>query len=236
MYSQVGAVIIEKKVKFIYLDALGATRCYPLLMMGEESLTKKDFLRLCNAVEILTFRHSTILKRDAKVLEDVFHGLIKDIRKGKSIDEILEVLKKQDAMKADEQFQLAFAEYEPAYPKTARYTLLKLEEYITGKKQAPLDWSNLTLEHILAEKLDWEGRDEYLERLGNLTLLSFPMNQEAANNPFKDKKKDVYKDEKRIQIAKDLMKLKAFTKKTIISRQKEFAEDAVKIWSSKNIT
>ena len=220
---------------FTYLDALGATRCYPLLMMGEESLAKKDFLKLCNAIEILTFRHSTILKRDAKILEDVFHGLISDIRKGKSIVEVLGVFRKQDAMKADEQFKLAFAEFEPAYHKTARYTLIKLEEYITGKKQAPLDWSNLTLEHILAEKLDWEGRDEYLERLGNLTLLSSKMNEDASNNPFKDKKKDVYKKEKRIQITKDLIKLKAFTKNTIISRQKEFAEDAVKIWSSKNI-
>lgn len=230
----------RKKVAFTYLDALGATRCYPLLMRGEESLAKKDFLKLCRAVEILTFRHSTILKWDAKILEGVFHGLISDIRKGKSIGEILEVFRKQDAMKVkvDEQFKLAFtdSEFKPVNRKAARYTLLKLEEYITGKKQAPFDWNQLTLEHILAEKLDWEGRDEYLERLGNLTLLSFPMNQEAAKKPFKDKKKDVYRKEKRIQITKDLIKLKAFTKKTIISRQKDFAEDAVKIWSSKNIT
>ncbi len=225
----------RKREAFTSLDALEATRCYPLLLMGEESLEKKNFLKLCNAIEILTFRHSTILKRDAKILEDVFHGLISDIRKEKSIGEVLEVFRKQDAMKADEQFKLAFAEFEPAYHKTARYTLLKLEEYITGKKQAPFDWSNLTLEHILAEKLDWEGREEYLERLGNLTLLSFPMNQEASNKPFKQKLKDVYKEEKRIQITKNLIKLKDFTENTIVLRQKKFAENAVKIWSSKNI-
>jgi hypothetical protein len=225
----------RKKDAFTYLDALGATRCYPLLLMGEESLAKKDFLKLCNAIEILTFRHSTILKRDAKILEDVFHGLISDIRKGKSIGEVLEVIRKQDAMKADEQFKLAFAEFEPAYNKTARYTLLKLEEHITGKKQAPLDWNRLTLEHILADKLDWEGRDEYLERLGNHTLLSFTMNKDASNKPFKQKLEDVYKQEKRIKITKDLIKLKDFTRDSIVSRQKDFAEKAVKIWNSKNI-
>lgn len=225
----------SKREAFTYLDALGATRCYPLLLMGAESLKKKDFLKLCNAVEILTFRHSTILKRDAKILEDVFHGLISDIRKGKSIGEILEVFRKQDAMKVDEQFKLAFAEFEPATHKAARYTLLKLEDSISGENQATLDWNRLTLEHILAEKLDWEGHEEYLERLGNLTLLSFPMNQEAANKPFKQKIKDVYKKERRIQITKNLMKLKDFTKNTIVSRQKDFAENAVEIWSSKNI-
>jgi hypothetical protein len=226
----------RKREVFTYLDALGATRCYPLLMKGEESLTRKDFLKLCNAIEILTFRHSTILKRDAKILEDVFHDLISDIRKGKPIGKILEVFRKQDAMKADAQFKLAFAEFEPATHKAARYTLLKLEEHTTGKKQASLDWNRLTLEHILAEKLDWEGRDEYLEMLGNLTLLSSEMNEDAANKPFKNKKKDVYKQEKRIQITKDLIKLKAFTKNSIVSRQEEFAKNAVKIWSSKNIT
>jgi len=226
----------NKKDAFTYLDALGATRCYPLLMRGEESLDKRDFLKLCKAVEILTFRHSTILKWDAKILEGVFHGLISDIRKGKSIGEILEVFRKQDAMKVDEQFKLAFteSEFKSVSHKAARYTLLKLEEFITGKKQASLDWSRLTLEHILAEKLDWEGRDEYLEWLGNLTLLSFQMNKDAANKPFKKKLKD-YKGEKRIQITKDLLNYRSFTKNTIISRQKKFAEDAVKIWSSKNI-
>jgi len=226
----------RKREAFTYLDALGATRCYPLLMMGEESLSRKDFLKLCKAIEILTFRHSTILKRDAKILESVFQGLISDIRKGKSIGEILEVFRTQPAMRANEQFKLDFAEFEPANHKAARYTLLKLEEYTTGKKQAPLDWDRLTLEHILAEKLDWEGRDEYLEGLNNFTLLSSEMNEDAANKPFKDKKKDVYKKEKRIQITKDLLNYRSFTKNTIISRQGEFAEKAVKIWSSRNIT
>ena len=61
------------------------------------------------------------------------------------------------------------------------------------------------------------------------------MNEDAANKPFKDKKKDVYKKEKRVQITKDLLNYRSFTKNTINSRQKKFAEDAVKIWSSKNI-
>jgi hypothetical protein len=225
----------SKREAFTYLDALEATRCYPLLMRGEESLDKRDFLKLCKAVEILTFRHSTILKRDAKILESVFHGLISDIRKGKSIGEILEVFRKQDAMKVDEQFMLAFTDFEPANHKAARYTLLKLEEHITGKEQAPLDWNRLTLEHILAEGLAWEGREEYLERLGNLTLLSFPMNSDAANKPFKQKLKDVYKKEKRIQITKDLLNYRSFTKTKIISRQEEFAKYAVEIWNTKNI-
>ncbi len=229
-------VDLNKKTAFTFLDALGATRCYPLLLMGEESLNKKDSIRLCKAIEILTFRHSTILKRDAKVLEGIFYQMISDLRRLKPINKILEVFKKQDAMKDNEQFKLAFAEFVPANHKIARYTLFKIEEAMIGKKQASLSWDDLTLEHILAEKLDWEGREEYLKRLGNLTLLSPGMNIDAADEPFKEKRKKVYEKEERVKITRDLTRFPDFTKDTIISRQKDLAEHAVKIWDSNNIS
>jgi len=224
-----------KKSLFVYLDALGATRCYPLLLKGEEFLSRKEFLQLCNAVEILTFRHSTILKRDAKILEGFFYELIKNIQNKKPIKDILGKFRQQPAIKADELFKLAFTEFVPASHKLARYTLWKIEEVTAGRKQASLDWDNLTLEHILAEGLDWAGREEYLERLGNLTLLSFKMNDEAANKPFKIKKREIYEKEKRINITKDLTKFTDFTKDTIISRQKDLAEIAVRAWNAKSI-
>lgn len=217
------------------MDALGATRCYPLLLKSEESLKRKDFLRLCKAIEILTFRHSTVLKRDAKILEGVFLDLIRDINKGESINVILEVFREQDAMKSDKQFELAFAEFTPANSKIAKYTLLKLEEHISGKGQAPLDWNRLTLEHILPRQLDWSGREEYLDKLGNLTLLSATMNEEASNKPFKKKCKEVYRKEKRVKMTKDLMNYPNFTQARIVSRQNDLAEYAVRIWNSKNI-
>lgn len=224
-----------KKSLFVYLDALGATRCYPLLLKGEEYLNRKDFLQLCNAIEVLTFRHSTILKRDAKTLEGFFYELIKNIRDKKPIKDILEKFRQQPAIKANDLFKLAFTEFVPVSHKLARYTLWKIEETMIGKKQASLDWDNLTLEHILAEGLDWARREEYLERLGNLTLLSFKMNDEAANKPFKIKKKKIYEKEKRIKITKDLTKFTDFTKDTIILRQKYLAEMAVKVWNAKSI-
>jgi hypothetical protein len=225
----------DKKDVFTYLDALGATRCYPLLLKAEDSLTKKQFLKLCNAIEILTFRHSTIFKRDSKILEGVYNGLIKDINNKKPFNELLKVLKKQDAIKSDKQFELDFAEFATPNHKVARYTLLKIEEYLSGKEQAHLDWDRLTLEHILSQKLAWPGRDEYLERLGNLTLLSLKMNQGASNNSYSQKRQKIYKKEKRVKITKDLIRIQSFTKSRIISRQKEFAKLAIKIWSADNI-
>lgn len=228
----------DKRWAFSSLEALGVTRCYPLLLMGEEKLSKKDFLKLCHAVEILTFRHSTVLKRDAKVLEGSFYSMIGNLRKGALISDILEIFRMQDAMKlkSDEQFRLAFTtEFVPINHKVARYALSKIEEHISGKKQAKLDWNDLTLEHILAEKLDWDGRQEYLEWLGNLTLLSPGLNNDAGNKPFSQKKKKVYEKEKRIKITQELLKYPDFTKDTVVDRQKELAEYAVTIWNIRSI-
>lgn len=225
-----------KKRALIYIDALNASRCYPLLLVGEDILKKKDFVRLCKAIEILTARHSTILKRDAKVLEGVFYELVGKIRNKKEInEEILNIFRSQESMKIDEQFKAAFSDFSPANHKVARYILSQIEEYIAGKKQAFLSWEDLTLEHILAEKLKWNGRDEYLDRIGNLTLLSLKMNSDAANKPFKEKRERNYKKEKRIEMTKELINYSDFTKDTIIERQKNLTNRAVKIWNSKNI-
>lgn len=225
----------KKKRALIYLDALNASRCYPLLLAGVDSLKEKDFVRLCKAIEILTARHSTILKRDAKVLEGEFYKLIGRIRNKKEIDEeILKVFRNQETMKNDEQFEIAFRDLSAANHKIARYLLLQIEEHITGNRQVPLAWEDLTLEHILAEKSEWEGREEFLERLGNLTLLSQKMNIKVANKPFREKKKD-YKKEKRVEMTKKLLDFSDFDKDKIIERQKKFAEYAAKIWSTKKI-
>ena len=225
----------EKKLAFNYLDALNATRCYPLLLAGESLLKKKDFLRLCRAIEILTFRHSAILKWDAKVLEGFYFNIIKFIKMNKPIGAILEKFKKEEAMKVDDQFKLAFNNFVVPNFKVARYILWKIEEELTGRKQIPLDWNQVTVEHILARKLEWEEREECLNRLGNLTLLSSKMNNEASNKPFKQKREEIFKNEKRVFITKELKKYHKFTRDDIISRQTRFTDYALRIWGHKNI-
>lgn len=217
-----------------YLKALDATRCYPLLLQGRKSLPDKDFVKLCTAVEILTFRHSTVLKRDAKILEGVYYRLAQELRKGTGVKRVLEDLARQDALKDDEIFKEHFRKFEPKNQQIARYALWKIEEFNTGEKTVKLDWDDLTVEHILARALDWKGKEEYLERLGNLTLLSRPLNSTVSAKPFEEKKKELEK-EKRISLTKDLSQYQKFTKEEIEERQEKFSELAPQIWSFKKI-
>lgn len=211
-----------------HLKVLGATRCYPLLLVGNKFLSPGDFLRLCKAVETLTFRHSTIVGKDAKILEEVYYKLSQDIKNGSDFNIVLRTLNEKAKQISDVLFKTAFIEYTPANNQVAKYILLKLDDFLSGQSIG-LDWDKITLEHILAEKADWDGRAEFLERLGNMALLTEILNKSVGIKEFKFKKEQ-YKNEKRILLTKKLLEYNDFTKETIVERQKYLAELASKVW------
>lgn len=211
-----------------HLKILGATRCYPLLLVGNKFLSKGELIQLCEAVETLTFRHSTIAGKDAKILEEVYYKLSQDIKNEKDFSNILRILKERAKLISDELFDAAFKEYTPATNQVAKYILLKLDDYYS-QHSSPLDWDKLTLEHILAEKAEWDGKEDFLERLGNMTLLTEILNKSVGKKDFKSKKEQ-YKSEKRVLLTQKLLEYDDFTKETIVERQEFLAELASKVW------
>lgn len=220
----------ELKDVLTYLKILGATRCYPLLLVGNKFLTPKEFLKLCKAVELLTFRHSTIAGRDAKTLEDEYYKLSRYIKNKKDANAALERLSELTKKISDVLFETAFKEYEPANNQVAKYVLLKIDNLL-NKGSIKLDWDDVTLEHILAGGAEWEGRDSLVERLGNMTLLSGTLNKSVGNRDFKTKKKE-YKNENRVKLTQELVDYEDFTKETILERQENLAKLASGIWRS----
>lgn len=209
------------------LKVLGATRCYPLLLVGSEFLPPKEFLKLCEAIETLTFRHSTISSKDAKILESEYYKLSQVIKHKKSINGVIEKLNQLAKEIPDEVFEVNFKIYE-ATNQIGKYILLKIDNLLS-RGSAKLDWEDLTLEHILPEGSDWEGRDTFWQRLGNMTLLTGKSNKSAGNRDFKTKKKE-YGKESRIKLTQELADYDEFTKEDIQERQKRLAKLALEIW------
>ena len=71
--------------------------------------------------------------------------------------------------------------------------------------------------------------EEYLWRLGNLMLLSGPLNMSISNGPF-ESKKDSYRLSK-IEPNSLVAECNTWDREQIIARQKLLADYAVKIWS-----
>ena len=71
--------------------------------------------------------------------------------------------------------------------------------------------------------------EEYLWRIGNLTLLGAEYNRTVSNKTFKEKKKVYVKSN--ILITKEILKYNAWGKNEIENRQKILAEQALKVWN-----
>jgi len=220
----------KNKDPLTFIKVLGASRCYPLLLVGKKYLSDNDFLRLCKAIEFLTVRHSTIAKRDAKILEKFYQDRLQDIKEKVEFKNIIENFKKKCNEIPDDVFESSFKRYETENSQIAKYLLLKIDNHLIGNKSIGVDWEQLTLEHILAKEGAWEGREEFRDRLGNMTLLSEKNNKELSNKSFENKKPG-FEAEKRIKMTIDLLDYLEFTKDTIIERQASLAKGALSVWN-----
>lgn len=228
----------EKHLK--NLRALGAVRCYPLLLHSQRVLSKKEFKKLCEAIEILTFRHSNICKIDAKELESEYYRIAIELKSDKDIIKAIEIIKKQSVLKNVEPFQSSF---KIASPKVSisKYILCRIH----NEDQEEIDWDNKEIhaEHIMPVSPDgeWEilfEKDstsymEYLNRIGNITILKGKRNREASNKNYIEKCKQYVKS---IPITKEIpSKWKEWNYESIKNRQLELWKEVEKIWNTNRI-
>ncbi len=86
----------------------------------------------------------------------------------------------------------------------------------------------LPVDYSLWKDVTIDFHDEYLWRLGNLSLLNSEFNKKCSNYPF-EQKKEIYKQSS-IEITKKILNYNNWTEKEINERQKYFTNFAVSIW------
>lgn len=225
------------------LKELGAVRCYPFLLHAYRVLDKREFRRLCKAIEILTFRHSTICQKDAKELEKFYYELRYKLKSKGNLPAVVTLIKKHESMTNEAQFKIAFHSATPK-PSVSKFILCR----IICEQQEPMYWKtkNVHLEHIMPKspanawlKLYQTDDDKdkykgYLNRLGNLTILQGRKNIVNSNKNFSEKCK-LYK-ESRLTMTKDIpKKWKTWNFSSIDGRQDEIYELGKNIWNTSGI-
>ena len=221
----------------VYLNSLksmGVNKCFPLLLNAVRKVDSDGFNKLCIAIDSLTFRHS-ILRNDPKELERFYYQLSEQIIGNKNIDEIISKIKSHQNFKDEEKFKSEFIQ---ASPKSS-VTKMILDR-ITRIHSESIDWSNKDthIEHIMPQKpagewleLSNEDIDEYkdyLNRLGNLTVLQDKKNIRARNKDFMHKKK--YYSESRLKITKMITEYQEWNYDQIILRQEYLYNQGKEIW------
>ncbi|NPA71213.1 MAG: HNH endonuclease, partial [Gammaproteobacteria bacterium] len=120
-----------------------------------------------------------------------------------------------------------------------KYILSKIDQYYRDTDEEIIDFSNVNIEHILPRNPKSWGLTKsqiktYVNKLGNLTLLSTKINSKLQNKPISEKI-EILK-ESNLPITKELVRTLEYnnlkwTEHEIMERQKQMARLAYeKIW------
>lgn len=216
-----------------YLDGLQQLQIkqiYGILIAYLKKLGNKDFHTLVRWAENISFRFNTISSQDAKEQEKVYNEIAIKISSGE-LQELNDIKKylKRIYIKKDE-FISKFAKAEIKRTATIKYILNKLNQQMNGSS---LNLDDYTVEHILSQNRnsDWDKfvePEDFVWRIGNLTLLKKTTNEDLKNKNF-IQKREIYKNNENI-ITSSLYDYADLNADTIENRQAKLAELAEIIW------
>lgn len=234
--------LTELNERLIEMQKLDASSYIPVIFaLRLQNYSEEDINEVLKAIETLVVRNFVVSGLVANKYELEFAQIAKSIsdkswgphNNPPSKDDILKKL--YSLMVSDEEFINNFKVFNSKKNAVIRYLLRKINNYDISETKIVDDSNRVHVEHILPKKIneDWinfndEDHETYLWRLGNLTLLGQEYNNRAKNKGF-DKKKEIYKKSE-IKMTRDLVSIDDWTTFTIVKRQEDFAEIALKIW------
>lgn len=216
------------------LKRLGAKSFYPIIL----AMVKKDYgpneiYEVLSAIEVLVVRNFVISGLVANKYETEFSKIAFKIyqEEVESVTEIINLIRTN--IIADDVFLNNFSSFKTTNKLRLRYILKKINDSYSKEIAVLNDNNKIHLEHIMPIKADgWdiikEEHEEYLWKIGNLTLLGSEYNKKSTNKIFNDKK-DIY-EYSEVQLTRKLLDYDEWNIDVIKERQVELAELAVNIW------
>ncbi|WP_080497372.1 DUF262 domain-containing protein [Bacillus subtilis] len=217
-----------------------------LLNLFERKIEDAKKIEILKIIETFMLRRHVCEYRTGE-LDTIFARLVSVEDEG-IISSVKERLLKD--LPSDNEFREKFSKYSfKGNENRAKYVLEGFEyDLIKDQGEYTLSYGHdLHLEHIIPQKIttkkakeefgDWEEylgsnakemHKEYVNVIGNLTLIAKSLNIIASNNPFEEKVKEYKKSN--IQITKKISELSEFKFQEVEKRSKELSNKAVKLW------
>lgn len=224
----------------ISLKTMGAQSFYPIaLSMVSKHYSDSDKLKVFKMIEVLVFKNFVIGRQVANKYEILFAQIARNISSSDSYtaDNAVTDIKKD--IVSDSEFLNSFNIYTTKTKSIIRYILTKINNSYSSEIKTSIDYQNINIEHIMPQKItEWKNitkkeHEEYLWRLGNLTLLGSEYNKKISNKAFPEKKKMYEKS--LIKITSQLCNYDAWIINSIQKRQEELGKTALKVWDSSSL-
>lgn len=233
--------LVFQKLKKLNSSVINPFLFYTLNKFENKEIDINDVIKTCELIKSYIIRRA-ICNIQTNALNKIFASLAKEVENHKlSKDAFFEtvlsiILNKtlSGIMPRDIQFKEALITRDMYSFKLNSYILKTLLLYNTKES---IDDTNLTIEHIMPQKLSSKWKielgakfDEILQKnihlLGNLTLSGY--NSEISNREFSEKK-EYYKNSN-IYFNRELLNYNEWNEKSILDRGKKLAEVACKVW------
>jgi len=224
------------------LNLLDAQQAMPILMAAAQTFTPTEFSKLSEILVVMAIRYNLIGELRTGVLANYYVDIPPKIRNG----ELNKSAKVFRAIKPiypnDMDFEEAFSTKILRDAAKARYLLIEIEKFASdGKVIISADPKKVNLEHVYPQKpsQEWKGMlaslgdddpKKWIYRIGNLALLSAPVNKGYKGKGFDVKKNMCYKKENIIKFTSILGKYDTWLKSDIEDRQRKLAKIALKVW------
>jgi uncharacterized protein with ParB-like and HNH nuclease domain len=237
---------------------MGVSQCYVLFLsiLRNYGKLKTNPLRIFQLIEKFTFQYSAICKLPGNKVERIYSRyaikLDKIIRNNTEkkipgkVQSLFSDLEKElkDEKPSYETFKESFLDITYKNSSKSRmlikYILNEIDNYFRKTGEEKIDFSNVNIEHILPQNPDEKWNltkkeiKEYVNNLGNLTLVSKKINSKVQSKIIREKISEFKKSSLPImgELVKELESLNyAWDKDTILKRQENFAKLAYKnIW------
>ena len=218
------------------------SQCYPVLLNAIQVFRAPDeVVDTFRIIANFSFRYNIIGNGTSGDLERIFAEIAVGIKDGvlTSSDRLADQLR---GYNNDTKFSSDFqsARMRKSQAKLARYVLAKLNRQMSRAQEQIVnpDAKNVNLEHILPQSLEpaWRSQfptgidpAEYVDRIGNLTLLLRKRNAEAGDEDFLQKQRIAFR-ESTLPINDFVKKATKWTNEEIDRRQRQLASIALEAW------
>lgn len=221
------------------INILEVSQCYSLLLSGKQFFTDDEFSKLLRDIVAISFRYNTIGGLNPNDLERVYGKASVSIFTGE-VKSARDLFNKhlKDVYRNDNDFKNDFRSKQlntNKHNQLVKYILAKLEVQMGGA-DFTLSNKNITIEHILPENPtnEWASNfdnaelEDYIFRIGNLTLLEASKNKSADRKDFIEKL--AYYSSSNFALTKNLKEYSIWNVSSIASRQSDLANKAATVW------
>lgn len=241
----------ELKEAFYSISSIKMVVAYPFLLQvfGDYKagiITKEELLSIIRMTESYVVRRA-VCDLSTNSLNKTFASLGREICQEdylNSVKAAFVLMQDYKEYPTDEEFKRNLLERDVYKMRNSKYILIKLENY--DNKEANIFDDKFTIEHIMPQNIshsvswqealgteDWEEQhDEYVHKLGNLTLTKY--NSEMSNKSFNDKLPE-YKKAVAHRLNYYVTQQSTWNIEKIKERTRLLAEIALKVWTHPQI-